>query len=173
MPDELVLPKSKIKVPVKHFVLPVVGSKCWQVIEPILEKIKSDKQACVLVMTALAGKRNNINLERFALNIRDDIRPDNENRVVRNQKLIKSAPEAYRTDAPIEAALDHLTKEGCPAEISNYIGTYICNDVYFHAMHYFETKFKKSRLPYSVAFMHLPLPENYGTLLKGKNKKSQ
>jgi len=166
MPAELTLAGGKIKVPVKHLVLPVVGGEAWRKLKPVLKKMNANKQICVVIQLGLAGKRNNINLERFALNIRDDIRPDNKNRLVHNERLVKSAPEAYRTKAPIEDSLKRLSQKGLPAEISNFAGTFICNDVYFHTLHYFEEK--KSRQPYSAVFIHLPLPEIYGKTIKEK-----
>ena len=166
MPPELILPKSKLKVPITSLALSTIGDKCWQQLKPVLERIKANKQACVLVMLGLAARQTHINLERFALNLWDERRPDNNNRIIRNKKLVKSAPEALRTNAPIEDALDHLKLKGWPAEISNYVGTYICGVIFFHALHYFDTNFKKSRLPYSVAFIHVPLPETYGKTLK-------
>jgi pyroglutamyl-peptidase len=168
MPSELLLVNGKIKVPVKHLTLPVIGTKCWQLVSKTVEDLKQQKQGCFLIMLGLASKRGSINLERFALNIRDDTRPDNQNHLVRNQTIVKGAPEAFRTDVPIEDTLDHLNKKGWPAQISNHAATFICNEIYFHALNTFQGRTKKSRLPYKAIFVHVPLPGSYGKTLKEK-----
>jgi pyrrolidone-carboxylate peptidase len=102
-----------------------------------------------------------IALERFALNIRDYRIKDNSGSMITGQKIHTNAPEAIRTKAPIEETLKYLHSQKFPAEISNFCGTFICNEIYFRALHYIN----KSKLPHLVSFVHVPLPRNYNKII--------
>ncbi len=167
MPAFVTLPATKTKIPLRSFVLPVCGKKAWPLMKSALDALKADGKPCVIVMMGLASMRKNICLERFALNIRDGNRKDNGGHLYSGQIIDTKAPEALRTNAPIEAVLKRLKTKGLPAEISNFCGAFVCNEIYFLAIDYL----KKSRLPHLITFIHLPLPSNYGKILKQKGSK--
>jgi pyroglutamyl-peptidase len=167
MPAWLTLPARKISV--QNLVLPTSGKKAWAIMRSALKTITTTGKPCVIIMLGLAGKRKNICLERFALNIRDGQRKDNAGHIYSGQTIDSSAPQALRTNALLEEALKYLGRHHIPAEISNFCGTFVCNEIYFHTLHYFE----KSRLPHLISFVHLPLPSSYGKIANLKGKKNQ
>ena len=167
VPNFVTLPSSKIKVPVQGLVLPVCGKTAWPLMKSALKTMIASGKPCVVIMLGLASARKNISLERFALNIRDGHRKDNGGYLYNGQIIDRRAPEALRTKAPIEEVLKYLKRKGMPAEISNFCGAFVCNEIYFLAMDYL----RKSRLPHLITFIHLPLPANYGKVIKEKGSK--
>jgi pyrrolidone-carboxylate peptidase len=71
MPAWLTLPASKMAVPVQNLVLPTSGQKAWTIMQSALRNVKAGGKPCVIIMLGLSGRARNIDLERFALNIRD------------------------------------------------------------------------------------------------------
>lgn len=169
MPETLTLPGKRDKVPVQNLVLPTCGDEAWQKLEPVLKAMTRDEASCVVVMLGLASKRSMICLERFALNIRDDQTPDNRGHSFAGEIIDQTAPAALRTNSPIEDVLKHLCNQGLSAEISNHCGTFVCNEIYFRTLQYFN-KLQNTSL---VSFIHLPLPENYGDEAAAENKEVQ
>ena len=53
------------------------------------------------------------------------------------------------TPLPVHAMVSVLQAEGLPASLSLSAGAYVCNDVYFAALH----------AGYQALFVHVPLPE--------------
>ncbi len=166
-PESFILSGEKVKVSLNRLVLPVCGERAWPILEPVLDEMAASKKPCVIVMFGLAAMRQTVNLERFALNIMDGDRKDNCGHVYNGQIIELNGPQAARTKAPIEEAMAYLKQKGLPAEISNFCGTYVCNEVYFKLLRYFE----KSRVKSSISFVHLPLPKVYGKALEQKGTK--
>jgi pyroglutamyl-peptidase len=167
MPAWLTLPANKIEVPVQKIVLPTSGQKSWTIMKSALRTITAARKPCVIIMLGLSGRAKNICLERFALNIRDGQTKDNAGDVYSGQTIDNGAPQALRTNTPLEEALKYLNRQQLPAEISNFCGTFVCNEIYFRTLHYFG----KSRLPHLITFVHLPLPSSYGKALAEKGSK--
>ncbi len=169
MPDSLMLSDTKVRINLNGLVMPTCGEKAWPILKAVLDDMTANKKPCLIVMLGLAASRNNVNLERFALNIRDGDRKDNYGHIYNGQIIEAKAPQAIRTDAPVEKALLCLKQKGLPAAISNFCNTYVCNEIYFRALRYFE----KSRIKNCVGFVHLPLPKTYGKVLaKNGTKKT-
>ena len=166
-PNEVLLPDAKTRVSLQRLVMPVCGEKAWPKLKKLLDSMSKNKRPCLIIMFGLAAVRTNVELERFALNIRDGNRKDNYGHVYHGEVIQAHAPDAIRTRAPIEKAITHLKGNGFPAQISNFANTYVCNEVYFQALSYFE----KSRRKYCVSFVHLPLLESYGTALRKNGSK--
>ena len=167
LPASIILPGSKMPVSLNGLVLPVCGEKAWPILKDVLNDMTANKKPCVIVMLGLAATRKNINLERFALNILDGDRKDNYGHVYSGQIIEAAAPQAMKTNAPIEGALAYLKQKGLPAEISNFCNTYVCNEIYYLVLRYFE----KSRIKNSVSFVHLPPLKIYGKMIAEKGNK--
>jgi pyroglutamyl-peptidase len=167
-PESVFLSGTNVRINLSSIVLPTCGEKAWTILEPILDEMRVNKKPCLIVMFGLAALRPNISLERFALNIRDGERKDNYGHVYNGQVIHGGAPEAMRTNAPIQEAVVYLGKKGLPADISNFCGTYVCNEIYYRVLSYFE----KVRVKNCVNFVHLPLPKSYGKVLTEKGKKN-
>ncbi len=167
MPDSFSLSKNNVRINLSGLVLPTCGEMAWPILEPVLDEMTTNKKPCLILMLGLAALRKNITLERFALNILDGERKDNYGHVYSGQIIEAGAPQAIKTNAPIEEALAYLRKKGLPADISNFCGTYVCNEIYFQVLRYFE----KTRIKNCISFVHLPLPKAYGQVLAQKGTK--
>jgi len=169
MPAWLTLPARKTEVSMQNLVLPTNGKKAWTIMKSALRTVTAGRKPCVIIMLGLSGRAKKICLERFALNIRDGQTKDNAGHNYSGQTIDSNAPQALRTNAPLEGALKYLDRQRIPAEISNFCGTFVCNEIYFRTLHYF----RKSRLPHLITFIHLPLPSSYGKALNKKGKNNQ
>jgi pyroglutamyl-peptidase len=69
------------------------------------------------------------------------------------ERLVPHAPEAYRTQMPLERWLQVLQQKSIPAQISYHAGTYLCNAVMFLSHHWMAQAGKST----PVGFIHLPL----------------
>jgi pyroglutamyl-peptidase len=166
--DSVFLSGKNVRINLSRLVLPTCGKKAWLILKPILDEMRANKKPCLVVMFGLAALRQNISLERFALNIKDGEKKDNYGHVYNGQVIDNDAPEAMKTNAPIREAVVYLRKKGLPADISNFCGTYVCNEIYYQVLRYFE----KARIKNCVSFVHLPLPKSYGKVLVEKGKKN-
>ena len=108
----------------------------------------------LVLCLGVAAAREQICLERFALNLDDELSPDNAKQVRNGRRIVRGAPLAYETTLPIMRMLAALKKRGIPARISNHAGTYVCNHVFFAARHEIEKTHKK--IP--CGLIHMPLP---------------
>jgi len=98
-----------------------------------------------IVSLGLACKRNQITLERVAINM-----------ALENKKIFEDGPDAYFSLLPLGNILEELHKNNIPARISNFAGTYICNYIMYYTLHYL----RYNNLDIKAGFIHLPyIPE--------------
>ncbi len=162
MPKKLTV--KGVIVPVTSLILPTQGAKAWQLLkEAVAQMPNQDKR--VIILLGLASGRKTINIERFALNILDYQAKDNDGNIFTGKEIERGAPQAVKTKSPIEEVLVKLNKEGLPAAISNFCGTFVCNETYFRALN--DLQKPSSR----VSFVHLPLPRAYGLTLRKRGGK--
>lgn len=126
------------------------------------------KGSSVLIMTGVAAKRNVVSIERFALNIRDYRIKDNHGHQFQGTPIESKGPEALVTTVDLLRLEKYLEKKGFPCEISNHAGTFICNDIYYRALHYRQMNGGPAR----VLFVHLPMPGRYTRTLLNSKKAS-
>ncbi|MBV2209767.1 MAG: pyroglutamyl-peptidase I [Thermomonas sp.] len=98
-----------------------------------------------------AGGRAQLSLERVAINIDDARIADNAGQQPIDAPIIPDGPAAYFTTLPIKAMLLALRHAGIPAEISQTAGTYVCNHVFYGAMHAL-----KGTCSARAGFIHIP-----------------
>ena len=87
-----------------------------------------------------------IRFERFAMNMMDAKNPDNDGYCPSEEQIYPDAPLAYRTTFHIKTIANHLQEEQLPVAISNSAGLYVCNRVYYEALH----------LQQKAIFIHIP-----------------
>ena len=144
------LPNQVDDIIIKKMSLPVVFGKSADVLLAALDEGDFDAVICV----GQAGGKTSINIERIAINI-DDTKPrspDNEGNAPNDQPIYQDSPAAYFATLPIKDIVTNLIKAGIPATISNTAGTYVCNHVMYHALHYVAQK----RPEMKVGFVHIP-----------------
>jgi pyroglutamyl-peptidase len=152
-------------VNVAGLVLPTCGELAWKKLKAQLEKLPR-KSKSVVILTGVAGFRSNITVERFALNIRDYRVKDNAGHVILAKRIDRSGPEALRTLTKVEDLVDHIRRQGLTAEVSNFCGTFVCNEIYYQGLRFQKTK----QIPDALVFVHVPLPAQYGKHLRKSGK---
>lgn len=127
-------------------ILPVEYEKGTQAMLSLLEKHSPD----ICLMLGVGGFK--LELERVALNLDDSPKEDNSGLVIRGDRIIADAPEAYFTNLPLVNLQKRLVAKGVKIEVSNHAGAYICNHIYFIATHYSRTQ----DLNFPTLFVHVP-----------------
>ena len=124
-------------------VLPTVYDAAGARIRALLERHRPD----LVLMTGVAAKRTEINLERVALNLDDADKPDNAGVLRTDAAIEPQGPLARRTTCDLAPALAALRAADIPAVISNHAGGFVCNHTYYCALAH--------RTP--AVFVHLPM----------------
>jgi pyroglutamyl-peptidase len=135
---------------VQTIVLPVVFD---QVFEQVKEAIISF-QPDVILHLGLAENRNKIALERVAINIKDARGPDNKGQIPTDEVIVAEGENAYFSTLPLRTFEQALKDKDIPVYISNTAGTYVCNNVMYHTLHFLKTN-KLDHI--DAGFIHLPL----------------
>ncbi len=152
--------RGKGKVPIVTGVLPTCCAGSWKTLKGLLRDKGSRK--AVLVMLGQAAGRQTIGLERVALNLRDYRIPDNEGHQWAAEKIYKDSENAFISRLPLDKWARDLTAKGIPVEVSNFAGTFVCNEIYFRAWR----QAQKNRSPQLVLFIHVPLPADFAKFLR-------
>jgi pyroglutamyl-peptidase len=121
----------------------------------LLEQIANQQPDAVLSLGLAAG-RENISLERVAINLLDFDIADNAGVILKNQPIIQTGPAAYFSTLPLQTLFDALVEADIPVELSLTAGAYLCNQVFYTLMHTITSSNRK--IP--AGFIHLPaLPQ--------------
>ncbi len=93
-----------------------------------------------------------IQFESVALNINYATRKDNDGVIIEEEEeIIPKKPPIYRTTLPYKKIYDALKEEKIPLIKSFHAGTYLCNNIFYHLMHFAE-KYGIIR----AGFVHVP-----------------
>lgn len=91
-------------------------------------------------------------VERVAINLCDFRIPDNAGIQRVDEPIVEDGPAAYFSNAPVRDVVQAIRAAGVPAHLSLSAGAYLCNMVYYTALHVCATY----RLPTRCVFIHLP-----------------
>jgi pyroglutamyl-peptidase len=105
----------------------------------------------ILLGVGQAGGRQQLSIERVAVNMQDARIPDNAGDQPVDEPVIADGPAAYFSTLPIKAMLAALHAQGLPAEISNSAGTYVCNHIAYAMLH-----LAAKRRGVRAGFIHIP-----------------
>ena len=152
MPGELTLRVGKA-LNIERSVLPCCCKQMWQ---KLAELVGKKSKPLLLVMTGLASDRDTICLERFALNISDYRIPDNRGHQPKDKLIKKKGPVGLQSNVPLELLEKRLNRKGFRTDISNYAGSYLCNEIYYQALSTWQKKHKTA-----ILFVHIPDPDTY------------
>lgn len=121
------------------------------------ERILKIHNPRVCILTGQAPSRNKITIERIATNLKDFKSPDQAGNSPKGEKIKLDTPAAYWSTLPnIEALVLSLEKKSIPAAISNDCGNHLCNQAFYHILHF--AKSRNSTM--KAGFVHIPiLPE--------------
>jgi len=143
---------------IKAFEIPLVFEEIKEKIEEIIKENNP-----VAVISTGQSPRATISLERIAINIADVSRTAyNCESKPMDQILESNGPDGYFSTLPIRKIKEQLDENRIPTNISNSAGTFGCNQIFYHSMHYLHSK--NYNIP--AGFVHVPsLPEQ----VVGKN----
>lgn len=118
-----------------------------------VQQLVSEPGCKLLVMLGVSGVAANITLERFALNCDQAPIADASGETRSGSMINTQGATAYTTDLDLQAAQAHLKAQGIEVSISNHAGTYVCNHVYYMALHSIE----QLGTSMQALFVHIPL----------------
>lgn len=132
---------------VRARILPVEYRAAPQALVEAIREVRPETVVCL----GVAVGREQLCVERVALNCADARIPDNTGAQPRDEWIDPDAPAALFTSLPIRRILRTWQEAGLPARISETAGTYVCNRVMFEALA------RAERLGVSRAgFLHVP-----------------
>lgn len=128
--------------------IPVSYNKCFCVLKEKINSINPD----IIICLGEAIKREDITIEKRAINLRNASIPDNEGIKYENEIIIDGRDEYLYSTLPIEAIISNTNiKE------SNSAGTYVCNNLLYELLNY-NKSLNNNKL---CGFIHLPRLEKY------------
>ncbi|MBX2869660.1 MAG: pyroglutamyl-peptidase I [Acidiferrobacterales bacterium] len=120
--------------------------------EKAIKSLIRDNHPTIVVGLGVSASRQTICLERFALNIDDVEVADNVGCLRLGERISTTGPAALTTDVDLQPIVAELIDHGIAATISNHAGTYVCNHVYYQALHAIQAEKIDSR----CVFVHVP-----------------
>ncbi|HWR39680.1 MAG TPA: pyroglutamyl-peptidase I [Patescibacteria group bacterium] len=129
--------------------VPVVKQKAIDVLTAAIKEV----DPVLVIAVGQAAGRNDISIERVAINADDYRIPDNEGNQPVDEPVVAGGPAAYWSTLPVKAMLQAVTGGGVPASISNTAGTYVCNHLFYGLMNYLAQEGNQRR----GGFLHIPL----------------
>ncbi|MDB5361017.1 MAG: pcp [Rhodospirillales bacterium] len=132
--------------------LPTLFHRSLEALGDAVRTLRPDVLLCI----GQAGGRTELTIERVAINVDDARIADNAGTTPIDRPIVPGGPAAYFTNLPLKAMVRALIDAGIPAKVSNTAGTFVCNHVFYGAMHLVATEFPALR----AGFIHIPfLPE--------------
>lgn len=128
-------------------ILPVDFAKSGEAILTEMDRVKPD----AVISLGLAGGRNKVTPERIAINVSHGDK-DNKGNKPSNEVIFADGVDGIFTTLPIEKMVTQLMEANLPANISNSAGTYLCNNVMYHALY----QLKKENASVPSGFIHIP-----------------
>jgi pyroglutamyl-peptidase len=145
---------------VRSAILPTIRALAG---ERLTELIERDQPAAVVCFGQGGPRQTALKIERLAVNVRDYPIPDNAGHHPSEEPILPGAPAAYFATLPVAAIRDRVRTAGVPCRLSNTAGTFLCNEVFFTALHYLAARVSST----PVGFVHVPLlPEQVADLDK-------
>jgi len=135
---------------VKH-TLATCCSEAWFAMDRLVKSLPADEPFAI-VMTGVAANRSRICLERFALNVRSYRVSDNRGHQWQEEYIDEKAPDALRSNLPLFELRAHLNDLGLLSDISNYAGSFVCNETYFRCLQ----KWRNDPRCKGIIFLHFP-----------------
>ena len=111
-----------------------------------LREIITEHNPDMLLLLGQCPDGENIRLERFAINMMDSTKGDNDGYIPNEETIYANQPLALQTPLPIKELLLFCTDDVLPVKISNSAGLYVCNRVYYEALH----------MQQNALFVHIP-----------------
>ena len=138
----------------KRRILPVTFRACREFAEQELKHCKA------LIMLGLKPSSDCIELERIAVNLEDSEHADESGDCATGRIIQIEGPAGYFSTLPMTSIFSQLYQKEIPVKFSNHAGTYVCNSLFYPAMHHLQG----SCVP--AGFIHLPPTSSDWTIQK-------
>ena len=132
-------------------IAPSLWFECIDFVNAAIAEVEPE----IVVMMGEYGGRSMVTVERIAQNLNDSARygvADNAGRVLEDDLTAPDGPAAYYTTLPLRAMVRAMREAGIPADISDTLGTLMCNHLMCGVLHHVATQ----GLPARVGWIHLP-----------------
>jgi pyroglutamyl-peptidase len=130
-------------------VFPGDTNKLQEAVEDCLISVEPD----VCIGIGQARGYNKIAIERMAKNLRYFVTPDRAGNTPQGVPVVEDAVIAYwHSLHDIEGTVRTLRDNGIPARVMNDCGTHLCNQAFYHCLHWSENH----RPSMQVGFVHIP-----------------
>lgn len=133
---------------IKSKILPVAYKPAIQIIIETIEQSNPD----IVISLGLNANRSAITPEKVAINHCNFLIPDNAGLQPFDCPVINDAPPAYFSSLPVSRIVKQLTDAELPSAVSYSAGTYVCNALFYGAMHFIASK----ALHVQAGFIHIP-----------------
>ncbi|MCE3009775.1 MAG: pyroglutamyl-peptidase I [Proteobacteria bacterium] len=151
-PSQQLLKRYESSKYVETLLLPVSYGRAWELLQQQLQFAMNTQEYAAIIMLGLAGGRKQIGLERVAINFMDASHADEDGVFMTEKIILPEGPTAYLSPLPLRQMLQNLRAKGCPVEISNSAGTFICNLIYYRCFQFLAQNNFSTRL----LFVHVP-----------------
>ena len=125
------LPDSVTDWAVKKVCLPVSFKRAPIVLREAIATYSPD----LVIMLGQCPAGENIRLERFAINMMDSSKADNDGYIPNEETIYNLQPLALQTPLSVKALAISCAEIELPVVVSNSAGLYVCNRVYYEALH--------------------------------------
>ena len=136
------LPASIADWAIEKVCLPVSFKRAPIVLREAIATFSPD----LVIMLGQCPAGENIRLERFAINMMDSSKADNDGYIPNEETIYAHQPLALQTPLSVKALAMSCAETGLPVVVSNSAGLYVCNRVYYEALH----------LQQRAIFVHMP-----------------
>ena len=136
------LPDSFADWAIEKVCLPVSFKRAPIVLREAIATYSPD----LIIMLGQCPAGENIRLERFAINMMDSSKADNDGYIPNEETIYDNQPLALQTPLPIMELERFCADNVQPVQVSNSAGLYVCNRVYYEALY----------LHQQAIFMHVP-----------------
>jgi pyroglutamyl-peptidase len=121
-----------------------------------MEQAMARTRPSVVIALGQAANRDEVSVERIAINVDDARIPDNAGAQPVDRPIVEQGAAAHFATLPIKAIVAALREAGLPAAVSQTAGTFVCNHVFYGLMDAIARRHPGVR----GGFLHLPgLPE--------------
>ena len=129
----------KMRIPVEYDTAP----------RQVLEKAR-ELAAEAVISVGQAGGRNAVTPEVIGIDLREAAIPDNAGRLCKGEPIDEKGPDGIFSTLPVREMVAAIGEKGIPSKLSYSAGAYVCNDVLYNLLRYFEGT------PVRAGFIHVP-----------------
>ena len=141
------LPDNIGSFAITKLMLPNIYGTAGRLLIEEAERVQPD----VILMTGMDSGSTRLHADCVAVNLRDALLEDNKGLMPWGEPVVPGAPAAYFATIPVHELVTRLQKAGCPVHLGYCTGGYVCNDIFYMALHHF------SGTNIKTGFVHVPL----------------